>query len=118
MAGLAIKAGHFPFVIGRSSQADCRLEEPGVWERHAELALRQDDVFQITLQAGAKGSVNGQPFESVALRNGDTLDFGGVKLQFFLGETVLRDWRWRERLLWAFLGIIVFCQILLFYWMS
>jgi len=118
MAGHSIEASHFPFTIGRSAKVDFRIEEPGVWDEHAELRLLDNDLFELTLQSGAKGSLNGHPFEKAAVRNGDTVELGGAKLQFYLAETQLKDWLWPERLLWGFLGAIVLSQVFLFYWIS
>jgi len=118
MAGHSIEASHFPFTLGRSAKMDFRMEEPGVWDEHAELRLEANDTFALTLKAGAKGSLNGQPVEKAILRNGDTLELGGAKLQFYLAETQLKDWSWPERLLWSFVGFVVVSQILLFYWIS
>ena len=118
MAGLTRKASHFPWCIGRSPQADCSLDDAGVWERHAEVTLSPESGFQIELQPGATGSLNGRSFQTAALRNGDTLDFGGAKMQFWLSETVPRDWRWREWLFWVFLSAIAAFQVLLIYGLS
>lgn len=118
MAGHSIEASHFPFTLGRSAKMDFRIEEPGVWDEHAELRLEADDAFALTLKGGAKGSVNGHPIEKANLRNGDTVELGGAKLQFYLAETRLKDWSWPERMLWGFVGLVVISQVLLFYWIS
>jgi pSer/pThr/pTyr-binding forkhead associated (FHA) protein len=118
MAGRTLKVSHFPWRIGRSPQVDCQLEDAGVWDRHAEVTLSPGAVFQVELQTGATGSLNGQSFQTAALRNGDTLDFGAAKIQFWLSETTPRDWRWRERLFWAFLSSIAVFQVFLIYCLS
>ena len=117
LAGHTLKASHFPWRLGRGAQSDCRLEDPGIWDCHAEISLSSEAVIRIALQSGAKGSLNGQSFESAALRNGDLLDMGAVKIQLWLSEPVPRDWRWRECLVWLFLLTITILQVILIYWL-
>ena len=92
---------------------DCRVEDDGIWDRHAELRLSSDSRFEIVLQPGALGSLNGQPFASAALRNGDVLAVGAAKIQFWLSAAPLRDWRWRERAFWLAMGGLTLLQLAL-----
>jgi hypothetical protein len=51
------------------------------------------------------------------LRNGDLIEIGSVKLQFFLSETRQKGLRFRETLKWAAIAIISLGQIALIYWL-
>ena len=43
MAGTEQVARRFPFRIGRSAEADLRLEDDGVWDDHLELSVKIND---------------------------------------------------------------------------
>ena len=115
MAGTEYVARHFPFRIGRSPSADLRLEEAGVWDHHVQLAFDPEAGFVLTTQPGALASINGRPFQEAALRNGDAIDFGALKIRFWLGETRQASLRLREWLTWAALALITVYQVILIY---
>ncbi len=116
-AGAEWAARHFPVQIGRAASADLRLEEDGIWDRH--LVLRFDRQRGVTLTAlgHALARVNGDPAEEAALRNGDVIELGPVKLQFWLGETRQGSLGWREVLTWTGIGVVTLCQFALVYWL-
>lgn len=108
----------FPSVIGRSHTADLVLEYGGVWDQHAELSLEPASGFQIKSCPNALTLINGTSIDQPhALRNGDVIDIGSVKLQFWLAEAPQRNFRIREALTWTGLGIICAGQIALIYWL-
>lgn len=108
----------FPIVIGRSKTADVVLEEPGVWDRHAEIILDPSAGFQVRTFPNAPSRVNGEPIvENRVLRNGDVIDVGSVKLQFWLAQAKQRDLRLREALTWIGFGMVAAGQIWLIYWL-
>ena len=64
-----------PRLVGRSADADIRLEDPNVAERHARLELHGERV-QLRDLGSAEGSlVNGQPVRDALLRPGDQVVF-------------------------------------------
>jgi hypothetical protein len=109
---------HFPCRIGRSGSADLQLEEEGIWDQHLEIWLRPQAGLVLALQPGALGTVNGQPFQTQVLHNGDLIEVGAVKLQFWLSETRFSNWLWREGLTWFFLGLLCLVEVGLVYWLS
>ncbi len=111
-------ARNYPWRIGRDPTADVQLEEDGVWDQHLEIWLKPQEGLLLALQPGAWGTVNGEPFQTKLLRNGDLIQIGAVKLQFFLSDTQICNWGWRESLTWLFLGFLCLVQIALFYWLS
>ena len=64
-----------PRLVGRSADADLRLDDPEIAERHARLELHGDFV-QLRDLGSAEGSlVNGQPVRDALLRPGDQVVF-------------------------------------------
>jgi pSer/pThr/pTyr-binding forkhead associated (FHA) protein len=103
----------YPVQIGRATGAGLRLEEAGVWDRHAEVCFDATEGFILTVHQGAITSVNGTPVQQVRLRNGDIVELGSVKLQCWLAEVKRRDPVWRERLLWLSLIVLTIAQLIL-----
>ena len=116
-AGSSHTARSFPLTVGRSAASLLRLEDPGVWENHLRLDLKFPDGFLLTLQPDAHATVNGQPFTATLLRNGDLIEFGAVKLQFWLAKAEQIRLAWREWLTWLALAALIAAQIALIYWL-
>ena len=51
------------------------------------------------------------------LRNGDTIQVGSLKLQFWLSETRQHGLRLREWFVWTLIGAISLAQIAAVYWL-
>jgi predicted component of type VI protein secretion system len=115
MAGTEHSARHFPFRLGRAATADLQLEEPGVWDSHAELALDAAGAFVLRTQSEALLTVNGRPCREAVLRNGDEIDLGALKLRFWIGPTRQRSLRLREWLTWTAIVLITLAQLALVY---
>jgi pSer/pThr/pTyr-binding forkhead associated (FHA) protein len=116
-AGTAWVARRFPVRIGRSATADLRLEEDGVWAQHLQLDFNPAEGFVLHARAPALAAVNGQPVQQTVLRNGDTIDIGSLKMQFWLREARQTGLRFRERLVWAGIAAISLGQFALIYWL-
>src|SRR5262245_19154743 len=86
-AGEQCPIKQFPCVIGRSVQAQICLEEAGVWDQHLELGLDPSRRFSLRAFPDAFVTVNGQLVAQAPLRNGDLIELGAVRLQFWLDET-------------------------------
>jgi len=117
MAGTTWVARHFPVRIGRSAQADLQLEEPGVWDEHFQITLDTKRGFIVETQPNALATVNGQPTQQAILRNGDLIEIGSLKIQFWLGEAAQRGLRIREGLVWAIIAVVTLGQIAILYWL-
>jgi pSer/pThr/pTyr-binding forkhead associated (FHA) protein len=116
-AGTAWVARRFPVRIGRSSKADLQSEEGGVWEQHLNLDFDPDAGLVLTAQPNALAAVNGQSVQRAVLRNGDVIEIGSLKLQFWLSETRQRGLRFREGLTWAAIATISLGQVAIIYWL-
>jgi len=114
-AGTSWVARRFPVRIGRSVGCALQLEEDGIWDRHLQLDLSPAQGFVLTAQPNALVSVNGQTVAQTILRNGDTIQIGSLKMQFWLSPTRQAGLRFREALIWA--GLVALCvvQIILIY---
>ena len=103
----------FPCVIGRAKSAHWRLEAPGIWDRHLQVDLCRKKGITLTLLPGAAATLNREPFERAVLRNGDLIEAGSLKLQFWLAATRQRSSRSREFLTWLALIVLCLAQIAL-----
>jgi sulfur carrier protein ThiS len=116
-AGTAWVARHFPVRIGRSAGADLQVEESGVWDQHLQLDFNPGEGIVLNAQPNALVAVNGQAVQQTVLRNGDEIDIGSLRLQFWLSETRQADLRLREAFTWAAIAAISLGQVGLIYWL-
>lgn len=116
-AGTQWVARRFPVRVGRESSADLQLEEAGVWEQHLQIELEPREGFVLASNPHALSVVNGQPVQRTPLRNGDAIELGSIKLQFWLGEARQRGVRAREWFVWFCVAAVCLGQIWLIYWM-
>ena len=73
---------HAVTVIGRASECDLRLEDPGVSRKHAEVRYSDGRVGVVDLGSTNGISVNGTPTERKELNDGDRIDIGHSTLIF------------------------------------
>lgn len=111
--GASWVASHFPFTIGRAGSSHLRLEQAGVWDRHAIVELDAEEGFVLVGQAGALLRVNGESVERARLHNGDVIECGGARLQCWLAEVQRKDQRVREALLWIGLVLLTIAQVVI-----
>lgn len=116
-AGSSWDARHFPVRIGRSARSHLQLEEAGVWDDHLKLSQDRAEGFVLETQANALASINGQPVQRAILRNGDTIEVGSVKLQFWLSESRQRRQALRETFVWVLITAVCLGQVALVYWL-
>ena len=117
MAGSHCEARHFPFVIGRSASAQCRIEEEGVWEQHLRIVVDPHQGCLLSVQPEAIASVNSEAVRQTVLRNGDIISMGATQIRFLLGPTPQRSLRVREFVTWGGLALLCLAQIALIYWL-
>ena len=117
MAGTSFVARHFPVRIGRAAGADLQLEEPGVWDEHFQISLAGKEGFIFETHPDALTTVNGQLVQQSPLRNGDLLEIGSLKIQFWLTEAPQKSLKVREALVWAMVAAVTILQLALIYWL-
>jgi pSer/pThr/pTyr-binding forkhead associated (FHA) protein len=103
----------FPFHIGRSPQADLRLEDDGVWDNHLTVGFEKAEGFILATAPDAFAAVNEQPQKNTRLHNGDIISFGSAKIQFWLAAPRQRGLRFREFFVWLLLAAVTAAQIAL-----
>ncbi len=116
-AGASWVARRFPVHIGRSSTADLQLEDTGVWDEHLQVDFLPADGFVLNTHSHALATVNGQPVESAVLHNGDSIEIGSAKMQFWLGEVRQRKFRLREWFVWTIIISVSLGQVVFVYWL-
>ncbi len=111
LAGQETRVPRFPFQIGRTASCDLRLEAPGVWDQHAVLERSPERRFQLRVHPPASLRVNDAEVpQPVTLRQGDLLQLGDVRLQFWLAPVQQPDLRLREALTWTALVLLAVLQ--------
>jgi hypothetical protein len=116
-AGTLWVARRFPVRIGRAAAADLQLEEDGVWDQHLQLDFDPREGIVLNAQPDALASVNGQPVHQAVLRNGDAIEIGSLRMQFWLSETRQAGLRFREGLTWAAIAAVSLGQVAFIYWL-
>ena len=115
LAGTRYGARRFPLRIGRAPQSSLRVEEPGVWDSHAEIRFQRGSGFHASATGDALLRVNGESQTSVRLRTGDVLELGTARIRFWLGEPVQRPLCVREYGAWLLIAAMIFGQVALIY---
>src|SRR2546423_406153 len=116
-AGTTFVARRFPVRIGRGAGSDLQVDDPGVWDQHAQVDFIPADGFVLSAQPDCLVAVNAQPAQETVLRSGDVVEAGSLKLQFWLSETRQTGLRLRESLTWIAIGLICLGQVALIYWL-
>lgn len=116
-AGTSWVARRFPVQIGRIASSELQLEDPGVWDRHLAIEAVARKGFLLKTQPQALVRINGEPVNESWLRNGDVIELGSVKLQFWLAEAEQRRLRIGECLPWVVVVLMTLGQIALIYWL-
>ena len=116
-AGGSWEARRFPVRIGRAVTADLQLDEPGIWDNHLQLQFDPAQGIVLRVQPEAWVLVNGQRLEHGLLRNGDTVEIGALRLQFWLGPTRQGNLSLREGFSWSTIVAVSMAQVALIYWL-
>jgi pSer/pThr/pTyr-binding forkhead associated (FHA) protein len=116
-AGDTWVARRFPVRIGRAPSSDLQLEEDGVWDEHLTIGLDPAEGFVLEAQPHALATASGQPVRHTILRNGDAIEIGSLKMQFWLGEARQRGLRFREWFVWTIIAAVSLGQVALVYWL-
>ena len=115
MAGTRVVARRFPVRVGRAPGNDLRLEDDGVWDRHFTLEFDGKNGFALTTAANALATIKGIPVQNALLRNGDIIDIGSARLQFWLAATRQNSLRLSESAVWTLVAAVILSQFILIY---
>jgi pSer/pThr/pTyr-binding forkhead associated (FHA) protein len=69
-------------ILGRGTDCDLRLVDPGVSRHHAELRVEDNEVILVDLGSTNGTFVNGQPVRRMALTDGTRVTLGRTTLVF------------------------------------
>ena len=69
-------------MLGRGTDCDLRLVDPGVSRHHAELRVEDDEVVLVDLGSTNGTFVNGEPVRRVSLTDGTRVTLGRTTLVF------------------------------------
>ena len=111
-AGKKHQASIFPISVGRAADCTLALNDPGVFERHFEIHFSPEG-FTLAPGSNAVVMLNGARTERALLHNGDIIEAGLAKLQFWLGALPQRALALRETLTWLFIAAVVASQVYL-----
>lgn len=117
-AGMDTIARRFPFRVGRAATADWPLEAPGVWDHQFEITASPTDGCVLSANPASLTLVNGQRAERVVLRNGDQIECGDLRLQFWLSPARQRRLGARETATWVALAGLAAAQACLCWWLT
>jgi len=116
-AGAQSAARRFPFCIGRAAENELQLVDDGVWHKHLTLEFNRQNGFTLATAPNALTTVNGEPVQTAVLKNGDIINVGSAKLQFWLAAASQRSLSPREAFVWMLLMAVTAAQFALIYWL-
>ncbi|MBC7549469.1 MAG: FHA domain-containing protein, partial [Cellulomonas sp.] len=73
-------------VIGRGSEADIIVDDPGVSRRHLEIRVTSDGVVASDLGSTNGLFVEGHQVPAATLLDGNTLTIGRTRIMFWTGQ--------------------------------
>jgi hypothetical protein len=94
------------------------LEDDGVWEGHASIALTATGYFHLIARPEAMVCVDGVRVTEARIKEGDVIDLGAVKLVFHLASARQRGLALREWILWAVLFALALGELILMFWLG
>ena len=105
-----------PFSIGREAAADCQIEGPGIWERHAAIQLGSDGRYVVFIREEASCLLNGEVIHaSKTLKPGDILKIGEISLRFDLSACAQKSAFIQESLVYVLTGAFIISQFVCVY---
>ncbi|MFO1488296.1 MAG: FHA domain-containing protein [Verrucomicrobiota bacterium] len=118
MAGTTFVARHFPVRVGRQPGMDLQLEEPGLWDEHFQITRMDREGFFLENHPQASTTVNRAAVQqATALRNGDVVEIGSLKLQFWLDEPRQKTLVAGEAFVWTMVAAVTAVQFAVIYWL-
>ena len=106
-------AEKFPYRIGRSAQADLRIEASGVWENHAIILPGENSRFLIRSEDESLLLRNGEPIRSSQLAAGDELTVGSARVLVSLAPARQKSLGFAEAMAWVLLVVVAAAELLI-----
>jgi hypothetical protein len=114
-AGATISVSRFPFQVGRTPSSALAFDDAGVWEQHFEITWPTRETLVLQSNSKATTVVNGAKVKGAALREGDVIEAGAVKMRFGFAPVRQKSLAMREILTWIGLGALSLGQVALIY---
>ncbi len=112
-------ANTFPLTIGRGTACNLQMTDSGIWEQHLEIDVDRQYHLLIRCNPETTAMINGEPLrETQTLRNGDQIEIGTGKIQFWLGNVRQKNLHNHETIMWVLLGILTLAEITLILWLG
>jgi pSer/pThr/pTyr-binding forkhead associated (FHA) protein len=113
-AGTSFRGEGFPIRVGRAEGLDLSVDESGVWPRHFQITWQPQGLV-LEAEPDALISVNDTVVRQSALRNGDIITLGSLKIRFSFSAVRQSSIALREWLTWIALGALCLGQVTLVY---
>src|SRR4051794_17657508 len=114
-AGAIVSVSKFPLKVGRASSCGFVLEDAGVWDQHFELTWPNPQSLLLQSNAKTVTVINGTKATESALREGDLIEAGAVKMRFGFAPVRQKSLITRELLTWIGLVLLSLGQVALIY---
>jgi hypothetical protein len=114
-AGATVSVSKFPFQVGRTSSSALALDDAGIWDPHFEITWPTRDALVLQANSKATTVVNGEKIKETALREGDVIEAGAVKMRFGFSPVRQKSLATREILTWIGLAVLSLAQVALIY---
>lgn len=114
-AGATISISKLPFAVGRTAASSLAIDESGVWDQHFTISWPKVNELVLTANPSAITIVNGAKVSETALREGDLIEAGAVKMRFGFEPVRQKSLFTREMLTWIALSLLSLGQVALIY---
>ncbi|MGZ4988480.1 MAG: FHA domain-containing protein [Limisphaerales bacterium] len=114
-AGATISVSQFPFQVGRTPASSFALDDAGVWEQHFTISWPTVQSLMLIANPKAVTLINGAKVNESALREGDLIEAGAVKMRFGFEPVRQKSLMTREILTWIGLAALSLGQVALIY---
>lgn len=105
---------HFPFRIGRASDADLSVTITGVWEHHATVQLDQGRPVLLA-DGDAALIVNGERVSRHPLKSGDLIELGAARWRISLAFANQKAAAFPQAAFWLALAALFAAQVVAIY---
>jgi pSer/pThr/pTyr-binding forkhead associated (FHA) protein len=114
--GSVLEGESLPLTLGRAATDHFRLEDAGVWDKHAHFERAEGGEITLTARKDALVTINGTKVRQTTLKSGDLLEFGGTKLRFGLKPAKQPPLQTREFFTWSLLLLVTVVQGIIVFW--
>ncbi len=115
LKGSEVQVPGLPVTLGRDSGVDVRLEDDGVFGKHALISLTSDLNLQLEAKAPAFALIEGAKTHVGIIRTGDRIAIGASAFRLALDSPDQASVSIRETLLWFGVLALIVAQMWLMF---